>query len=166
MSSYVHPVTRIAKRSADLITAVGGLIVLSPLLPLIALAIRLDSPGPILFRQPRTGQDGEEIAILKFRTLKPAAPVTAPEGTVVTGSTRTWWRVGPALAEAGWRVKAPDLPAHGASPRVDRALTPDGAVGTVVNVRALVTWRDAPGAAVESVAGDNHYAAALQGVNR
>jgi pimeloyl-ACP methyl ester carboxylesterase len=42
-----------------------------------------------------------------------------------TSSSATWWKVGPALAEAGWRVKAPDLPAHGASPRADRPLTPD-----------------------------------------
>ena len=42
-----------------------------------------------------------------------------------TSSSATWWRVGPALAEAGWRVKAPDLPAHGASPRAGEALTPD-----------------------------------------
>ncbi len=41
-----------------------------------------------------------------------------------TSSSATWWRIGPALADAGWRVKAPDLPAHGASPRVDRPLTP------------------------------------------
>jgi pimeloyl-ACP methyl ester carboxylesterase len=40
--------------------------------------------------------------------------------------------VGPALAEAGWRVKAPDLPAHGASPRAGRPLTPDVAAGWVV----------------------------------
>lgn len=42
-------------------------------------------------------------------------------------SAATWWRVGPQLAEAGWRVKAPDLPSHGASPRAGRALTPDRA---------------------------------------
>lgn len=42
-----------------------------------------------------------------------------------TSSSATWWRVGPALAEAGWRVKAPDLPAHGASPRAGRPLTPE-----------------------------------------
>ncbi len=48
-------------------------------------------------------------------------------------SSSTWWQVGPALAEAGWRVKAPDLPAHGASPRVDGALTPEIAA----------TWVDA-----------------------
>lgn len=42
-----------------------------------------------------------------------------------TSSSATWWRVGPALADAGWRVKAPDLPSHGASPRINRALTPE-----------------------------------------
>jgi len=42
-----------------------------------------------------------------------------------TSSSATWSKVGPALAEAGWRVKAPDLPAHGASPRAGRPLTPD-----------------------------------------
>jgi lipopolysaccharide/colanic/teichoic acid biosynthesis glycosyltransferase len=74
MSSYVHPVTRIAKRSTDLITAIGGLIVLSPLLPLIALAIRLDSPGPILFRQLRIGESTPEFThlfeMIKFRTMR------------------------------------------------------------------------------------------------
>lgn len=42
-----------------------------------------------------------------------------------TSSSATWWRIGPALAEAGWRVKAPDLPSHGASPRADKSLTPE-----------------------------------------
>ena len=49
-----------------------------------------------------------------------------------TSSSATWWKVGPALAEAGWRVKAPDLPAHGASPRVGRPLTPDVAARWLV----------------------------------
>jgi pimeloyl-ACP methyl ester carboxylesterase len=47
-------------------------------------------------------------------------------------SSATWWRVGPALAEAGWRVKAPDLPSHGASARADRALTPEVAATWIV----------------------------------
>ena len=48
-----------------------------------------------------------------------------------TSSSATWWQVGPALAEAGWRVKAPDLLGHGASPRAGRALTPEVAAGWV-----------------------------------
>jgi pimeloyl-ACP methyl ester carboxylesterase len=49
-----------------------------------------------------------------------------------TSSSATWWRLGPALAEAGWRVKAPDLLSHGASPRADRALTPDVAAAGLI----------------------------------
>ena len=48
-----------------------------------------------------------------------------------TSSSATWWQVGSALADAGWRVKAPDLPAHGASPRADHALTPEVAAAAV-----------------------------------
>ena len=48
-----------------------------------------------------------------------------------TSSSATWWAVGQALADAGWRVKAPDLPSHGASPRADRALTPEVAAAWV-----------------------------------
>lgn len=46
-------------------------------------------------------------------------------------SAATWWQVGPALAAAGWRVKAPDLPAHGASPRADDTLTAELAAAWV-----------------------------------
>jgi pimeloyl-ACP methyl ester carboxylesterase len=48
-----------------------------------------------------------------------------------TSSSATWWWAGQALADAGWRVKAPDLPSHGASPRADRALTPEVAAAWV-----------------------------------
>jgi pimeloyl-ACP methyl ester carboxylesterase len=48
-----------------------------------------------------------------------------------TSSSATWWWAGQALANAGWRVKAPDLPSHGASPRADCALTPEVAAAWV-----------------------------------
>lgn len=48
-------------------------------------------------------------------------------------SSGTWWQVGPALAEAGWRVKAPDLPSHGASPRAEEPLTPQFVARWLVN---------------------------------
>jgi lipopolysaccharide/colanic/teichoic acid biosynthesis glycosyltransferase len=60
---------RHVKRLLDLGGALLGLAVTLPLLPLIALAIKLDSKGPILFRQPRLGQDGKPFTILKFRTM-------------------------------------------------------------------------------------------------
>jgi putative colanic acid biosynthesis UDP-glucose lipid carrier transferase len=57
------------KRAIDIVGASVGLIVLGPFLLLTALAIRLESPGPALFRQRRTGRGGETFWILKFRSM-------------------------------------------------------------------------------------------------
>lgn len=59
-----------AKRVIDLVGAGFGLVFLGPLLLGVAAAIRLDSPGPALFRQRRMGRDGREFSILKFRTMR------------------------------------------------------------------------------------------------
>ena len=59
----------LVKRSFDFVTSLGLLIALSPLLALTALAIRMDSPGPILFRQPRLGLNNKEFNVLKFRSM-------------------------------------------------------------------------------------------------
>ncbi|MCA1481544.1 alpha/beta fold hydrolase, partial [Bradyrhizobium sp. NBAIM08] len=48
-------------------------------------------------------------------------------------SSSTWWRAGALLAEAGWRVKAPDLPSHGASPRLSTPLTPGAAAARLID---------------------------------
>jgi exopolysaccharide biosynthesis polyprenyl glycosylphosphotransferase len=61
--------SRLLKRGFDLLGAGAGLLLLSPLLALMAIAIKLDSPGPVLFRQRRVGRDDEEFQILKFRTM-------------------------------------------------------------------------------------------------
>lgn len=58
-----------AKRMFDVVVSGLSLLVLSPLLAAIAVVVRLGSPGPVLFRQPRVGQDGRTIEMLKFRTL-------------------------------------------------------------------------------------------------
>jgi exopolysaccharide biosynthesis polyprenyl glycosylphosphotransferase len=57
------------KRSMDLILAGLGLVVVAPFLVLIALAIALETPGAVLFRQRRIGARGKEFTILKFRTM-------------------------------------------------------------------------------------------------
>jgi undecaprenyl-phosphate galactose phosphotransferase/putative colanic acid biosynthesis UDP-glucose lipid carrier transferase len=57
------------KRAMDVVLAAGLLCLLGPLLLLIALLIRLDSAGPILFRQTRLGLNGRPFAILKFRSM-------------------------------------------------------------------------------------------------
>lgn len=64
-----HGVRGLLKRLSDVVAASIILILLSPLLVLIALGVKMDSPGPILFRQRRYGLDGEEIVVYKFRTM-------------------------------------------------------------------------------------------------
>jgi putative colanic acid biosysnthesis UDP-glucose lipid carrier transferase len=60
----------LAKRLSDVAIAATAALLLSPLLLLVAIAIRLDSPGPVLFRQKRYGLDGREILVLKFRSMR------------------------------------------------------------------------------------------------
>lgn len=68
-----------AKRLFDFMTACLGLIILSPLLLIVAALIRLESPGPALYRQQRTGFRGRVFTILKFRTMH-----TMEDGRAVT----------------------------------------------------------------------------------
>ena len=66
------------KRIQDLVIGALALVLLSPIIALTALAIRLDSPGPILFRQRRHGFNHEEIVVWKFRSMRhEAADATA-----------------------------------------------------------------------------------------
>jgi len=70
------------KRLFDLLAAGLGLALLSPLLLLIAVWIKLDSPGPVLFRQQRVGQGGRLFDIHKFRSMRADAPGLGPQITV------------------------------------------------------------------------------------
>jgi exopolysaccharide biosynthesis polyprenyl glycosylphosphotransferase len=67
------------KRGMDLLVSALVLLVLSPFLLLIALAILLDSRGPVLFRQRRIGEEGEPFTMLKFRTMVIDAEQRLPE---------------------------------------------------------------------------------------
>jgi lipopolysaccharide/colanic/teichoic acid biosynthesis glycosyltransferase len=60
---------RLAKRAIDLAGATAGLILLAPLMLLIAALIRLETRGPVIFRQRRVGQGGRVFWFLKFRTM-------------------------------------------------------------------------------------------------
>jgi exopolysaccharide biosynthesis polyprenyl glycosylphosphotransferase len=62
--------SRAAKRVIDVVGAAAGLIVLAPLLAYIAVRVRLDSRGPVIFRQTRLGTNMKEPTALKFRTMK------------------------------------------------------------------------------------------------
>jgi exopolysaccharide biosynthesis polyprenyl glycosylphosphotransferase len=61
--------SRMLKRGFDLLVTAAGMLVIAPILAAIALAIRMDSRGPILFRQVRVGRDGSHFQILKFRSM-------------------------------------------------------------------------------------------------
>ena len=60
------------KRLLAVILSLGGMICLSPLLLVLCIAIKLDSPGPVFFKQKRVGIHKQHFNILKFRTMPPA----------------------------------------------------------------------------------------------
>jgi len=79
-----HPLGELTKRSMDVGLALIGLLLTWPAMLLTALAVRLDSPGPILFRQERMGQEGKLFTLCKFRSMradaeKATGPVWAQE---------------------------------------------------------------------------------------
>ncbi len=67
------------KHVFDFTAAFFGLLVLSPVFLLVALAVRLDSPGPVLYRQKRYGLNGQEFVVYKFRTMR----INDPEDRIV-----------------------------------------------------------------------------------
>ena len=69
----------VIKRAIDFVGASVGLILLTPVMLLIAVLIRLDSPGPILFRQLRRGHRGRLFHVLKFRTMTEGAEQKLPD---------------------------------------------------------------------------------------
>ena len=68
--SPFHGVDGLVKRASDFILAAAILALISPFLLAIAAAVKLDSPGPVLFKQRRYGLDGREIVVYKFRSMK------------------------------------------------------------------------------------------------
>jgi len=76
------------KRAEDIVLAGFILVLISPLMLLIALGIKLTSPGPVIFRQRRYGLDGQEIIVYKFRTM-----TVCEDGPVVPQACRSDSRV-------------------------------------------------------------------------
>lgn len=69
-----------AKRLLDICGSLGGLFILSPFLFIIGILVKLDSPGPVLYKQKRMGLHGEIFTIYKFRTMyQDAENDTGPE---------------------------------------------------------------------------------------
>lgn len=68
-SSGMNEIDRLVKRIEDVVLAALILLFIGPLMLLIAFGVKLSSPGPVLFRQRRLGLGGEEITVLKFRSM-------------------------------------------------------------------------------------------------
>lgn len=62
------------KRLFDVVASLAGLVLFSPVLLAVAIAVRLDSPGPVLFRQRRIGRGSSEFVLFKFRSMAPGTP--------------------------------------------------------------------------------------------
>ena len=69
---------KFGKRLIDLILSACGILVLSPVLLILVIAIKLDSPGPVLFKQKRVGLHKSHFHILKFRTMRIDTPKDCP----------------------------------------------------------------------------------------
>jgi lipopolysaccharide/colanic/teichoic acid biosynthesis glycosyltransferase len=135
-----------AKRLFDITLSLLALVLLCPLLLAVALWVRLDSPGPVLFRQQRVGRGGRLFGILKFRTMQVNAEAAGLQITVGQD---------PRITSAGrWlrRSKLDELPQLlnvlrgemsmvGPRPEVPRyvALYPADQRATVLSVRPGIT---------------------------
>ncbi len=136
-----------AKRTLDIAVSAGGLLVLAPALALIATWIRLDSPGPALYRQVRVGLGGRHFRIHKFRTMR--VTQNGEGGTAITvGADARITRAGAFLR----RTKLDELPQLidvlrgdmslvGPRPEVPRyvATYPDDVREAVLSVRPGIT---------------------------
>lgn len=132
------------KRLIDVVASAVGLAILSPVLIVVAVAVRLDSDGPVLFRQERVGRHGVTFRIHKFRSLR-----TGSGGPLISVSHDSRiTRVGGVLR----RTKLDELPqlydvllGHmslvGPRPEVPAyvALWPDGDRATILSVRPGIT---------------------------
>ncbi len=111
-----------AKRVGDIAIAACGLLAAVPLFGLIAIAVRLDSPGPVFFRHRRAGRRGRPFHMLKFRTMVHQAIKIGPEVTVANDDRVT--RVGRLLRKSKldelpqlWNVLIGDMSLVGPRPQ-------------------------------------------------
>jgi lipopolysaccharide/colanic/teichoic acid biosynthesis glycosyltransferase len=135
-----------AKRLIDILLSGVGLLLCAPLLAACALGVRLDSPGPVLFRQERVGRGGRTFLILKLRTMR-AAPAPGASQVTVAGDPRITrfggWLRRTKLDELPqlWNVLAGDMSLVGPRPEVPRFVAhyPAEARAIVLSVRPGIT---------------------------
>jgi len=95
--------TSVMKRTFDFFASLAGLVLLSPVMLAVAVAVRLTSPGPVLYIQTRVGRHGQLFRCAKFRTMRVGADV---HGSVTTAADARVTRVGRFLR----RWKLDELP--------------------------------------------------------
>ena len=83
-------INRLVKSASDLVLAAFILVLIAPVLLVLAIGVKLSSPGPVLFKQRRNGLDGEEIVVYKFRSM-----CSLDDGQVVPQATKDDPRVTP-----------------------------------------------------------------------
>lgn len=138
--------TVVTKRLFDISASVGALIVSLPVIAIVALFVRFDTPGPVLFRQVRVGRGGRLFSILKFRTMvdRPVGQdgeITIHRDPRVTRSGKflRHWKLDelPQL----WNVLRGDMSVVGPRPEVPRyvALYPQPERDLVLSVRPGIT---------------------------
>ena len=130
---------RFIKRGLDVVISLVSLVALSPLFLLIAIAIKLDSKGPVIFRQKRYGQHKELFDICKFRTMRTETPRDVPTNDL-RGAKSYITRVGKILRMTSldelpqlWNILVGDMSLIGPRP-------------ALWNQYDLMEWRDKFGA--------------------
>jgi sugar transferase (PEP-CTERM system associated) len=88
--------SRIMKRFGDMLIAISGLLMLIPLFLLVALLIKVDSPGPVFYRQTRVGLRGRPFAIWKFRSMHQDAENAGPQWAQASD---------PRISRVGWWLR-------------------------------------------------------------
>ncbi|GIV04866.1 MAG: sugar transferase [Fimbriimonadales bacterium] len=120
-----HSMYEWLKRGLDCVVAGGGLILLLPLWMLIALLVKLDSPGSVFFAHERVGRYGRKFKVLKFRTMVQDAPKRG--GAITAGHDPRITRVGRILRKTKldelpqlWNVLKGEMSLVGPRPEVEK----------------------------------------------
>lgn len=144
--SQGSPIESIVRRGVDLFVSSVGIVALSPLLCVVAVWVRLDSPGPVLYSQWRVGLHGRRFRLWKFRTMVQGADRIGPSVTSASDRRRTacgkWLRrlkidELPQL----WNVLRGDMSLVGPRPEVPEWVDywPEGTATVVLSVRPGMT---------------------------
>ncbi|MBU5613391.1 sugar transferase [Geomonas azotofigens] len=137
-----------AKRGFDILFTVPGLVLLAPLFAFVAVWIKLDSSGPVFFRQVRVGQNGRPFRIYKFRTMCMEAEargrqITVGEDPRITASGRLLRKYKLDELPQLINVLMGDMSLVGPRPEVPRyvSLYPDSVRDVVLSVKPGITDR-------------------------